>query len=227
MTQLGFLEMAGTSRAPETGEERGAWCTPRKFADAVGAFDVDPFTNPRSWIRARWTCMLERGDNGLVTGTEPGWFLGRECCGAEAGSRIETALTNKTFLATREAIFATQNSLRQATAKTRVWIQPDYGFVLEAIRHYGHTRFTALLRLDTSTQWFEELFERTQVIMVPRRERIEFEPPPGVKPSSNPFPHGLFYARADDVTPEIAALCYEWPIRRNLPPMYFTTEPSR
>jgi hypothetical protein len=103
-----------------------------------------------------------------------------------------------------------------ADADWKVWIQPDYGFVLEAIRHYGHTRFTALLRLDPSTQWFAELYELSEVIMVPKRDRIAFVPPPGVTASSNPFPHGIFYKRAEDVTDAVRALCYEWPATKGI-----------
>lgn len=47
--------------------------------------------------------------------------------------------------------------------------------------------------------------------MVPKRDRLEFVPPPGVKASSNPFPHGLYYRRAADVPAAIRALCYPWP----------------
>lgn len=83
--------------------------------------------------------------------------------------------------------------------------------MLEALAHYGHTRFVALLRLDTSTVWFQQLWDLVEVIMVPKRDRLEFVPPPGVKASSNPFPHGLFYKRAADVTPAIQELCYAWP----------------
>jgi hypothetical protein len=60
-----------------------------------------------------------------------------------------------------------------------------------------------------------------EVVMVPKQERIEFVPPPGVKASSNPFPHGLYYKRAEDVPAAIRALCYPWPT-----PLYpWTTDP--
>lgn len=86
----------------------------------------------------------------------------------------------------------------------RVFINPPYscaaGGVLEWVRAYAHTRFCFLVRLDFSTQWFDELYKLAMGIYVPRRERVQFEPPPGVEASSNPFPHGLVYARFADVS---------------------------
>jgi hypothetical protein len=181
--QASLGALGGIQLAPEVLEDqRGAWCTPLKYTAAVGTFDLDPFTNPRSTLVARHTCMLERGDDGfgLDRRSAPGAF------------------------------YVASEGYRTAAADWRVWIQPPYSIVLEALAHYGHTRFTALLRLDSSTAWFERLHELCEVIMVPRRDRLEFVPPPGVRASSNPYPHGLFYRRAADVTEEISALCYEW-----------------
>ncbi len=107
--------------------------------------------------------------------------------------------------------FTTEGGYGQATDETRVWIQPPYDIVLQALAHYGHTRFTALLRLDTSTLWFDQLWNLSEVIMVPKRDRLAFVPPPGVDASSNPFPHGLYYKRAVDVTDAVRDLCYPWP----------------
>jgi hypothetical protein len=58
-----------------------------------------------------------------------------------------------------------------------------------------------------------ELIERTHLILIPKGTRIQFEPPPGVpldKAMANQFPHALFYAREEDATPEIRALCFAW-----------------
>jgi hypothetical protein len=183
MSQLSLGPLGGVVLDPAClDEQRGAWCTPLKYTSSVGPFDLDPFTNPRSTLRARHTCMLERGDDGfgLDRRSAPGAFYV-----ASTGHHV-------------------------AVADWRVWIQPPYSIVLEALAHYGHTRFTALLRLDPSTEWFERLHALSEVIMVPRGDRIAFVPPPGVVASSNPFPHGIFYRRAADVTDAIAALCYEW-----------------
>jgi hypothetical protein len=210
VTQLQLNGCTGIVLPPDWEDGRGSWCTPKKYADLVGRFDLDPFTNARSHIRSPLACMLERGDDGLA--------------GPDAGQ-----------------FFCRQNGLMCADADWRVWIQPPYDIVLRALAHYGHTRFTALLRLDTSTVWFQLLFAGIteddlrnpeqlarltkalkgiqevrvcpplcEVVMVPRGERIEFDPPPGVKPSSNPFPHGFFYKREADVPDALRALCFEW-----------------
>lgn len=180
MTQLSLNGCTGIVLPPDFGDEqRGAWCTPKKYADVVGEFDLDPFTNERSHIKSALACMLERGDDGLAIG-DPGWF------------------------------YSNGNGMLQADEDWTVWIQPPYDIVLKAIRHYGHTRFTALLRLDPSTQWFEELYKLSEIILVPAGDRIEFDPPPGVKPSSNPFPHGFFYKREADVPDALRAMCFEW-----------------
>lgn len=96
----------------------------------------------------------------------------------------------------------------------RVWINPPYsaGQVIRWVRAYRHTRFVFLVRLDPSTEWFGEMYAASEALMVPRGKRIDFEPPPGVKASSNPFPHVLAYADRRDVTPAIEALCFQWRI---------------
>lgn len=192
--QLSLGALGGIQLAPDVlDEQRGAWCSPPEYTAAAGVFTLDPFTNPRSTLKAHWTCQLERGDDGfgLDARDTPGSFY----VNPEACSHDEAPCCG----------------YHVAGADWRVWIQPDYGFVMEALAHYGHTRFTALLRLDTSTEWFELLWSLSEVIMVPKRDRLEFVPPPGVKASSNPFPHGIAYKRAADVTDAIAALCYPWP----------------
>lgn len=184
MTQLSLSGCTGIVLPPDfNDEQRGAWCTPKKYAEAVGQFHLDPFSNYRSHIASDFACWLERGDDGFGVGApldKPGAFY--------VGSR----------------------GYQYASEDWRVWIQPDYEYVLEAIAHYKHTRFTALLRLDPSTQWFDELFAVSELILVPKGDRIEFDPPPGVKASSNPFPHGLFYRHAEDATAEIHNMCFEW-----------------
>lgn len=222
MTQLSLGALGGIQLAPDALEEqRGAWCSPEEYTKAAGVFDVDPFTNPRSTLVARFMCMLERSDDGFghviikkpprgeaATSAEPGKFYvnPREC--EDARDHDDEGLGGGDG---HPLWTCAKCGYRVADALTTVWIQPDYEFVLEALAHYGHTRFTALLRLDTSTVWFAQLWGLSEVIMVPKRDRLEFVPPPGVKPSSNPFPHGLYYKRAEDVTPAIAELCYPWP----------------
>lgn len=83
---------------------------------------------------------------------------------------------------------------------TVVYCNPPYsrGQVMRWVERYRHTRFLFLLRFDPSTQWFSELMPFVTHIWLPNR-RINFEPPPGVKASSNPFPHGLFMHNPDPV----------------------------
>ncbi|HUS27576.1 MAG TPA: hypothetical protein VMZ53_03685 [Kofleriaceae bacterium] len=218
MAQLSLGGLGGIVLAPDVLEEqRGAWCSPPEYTAAAterGPFDVDPFTNPRSTLEAQYKCMLERGDDGFgldrrdVPGTfyvKPSGIVQADCLKCYGGGRVLGNDLEPT------ACPACNNGYHVATERTRVWIQPPYDLVLEALAHYGHTRFVALLRLDTSTEWFEQLWNLSEVIMVPKRDRLEFVPPPGVKASSNPFPHGLYYKRAEDVPNAIRALCYPWP----------------
>src|SRR5690606_30225668 len=105
---------------------------------------------------------LEDGDDGLVDQYGPGAFV-------YGGVNCATLPSARTF------------------------INPPYsrGAVVRWIRHWRHTRFCFLLRWDPSTRWFEELLPHCTHVWFPPR-RINFEPPPGVKSSSNPFPHALY-----------------------------------
>lgn len=49
---------------------RDGWCTPRKITKRLPVVDLDPCSNPRSTVRAKQTCMLERGQNGLLVSWE-------------------------------------------------------------------------------------------------------------------------------------------------------------
>lgn len=94
----------------------------------------------------------------------------------------------------------------------RVFINPPYSDVPPWVAAYKHTRFCFLLKLDTSTRWFAELYAATALILIPRR-RVNFEPPPGVPPDkavAQQFPHALFYAHAEDATDAIRGLCWAW-----------------
>lgn len=76
----------------------------------------------------------------------------------------------------------------------RVFINPPYsrGQVARWVAHYKHTDFCFLLRWDPSTAWFRELMDVTNYVWFASR-RINFEPPPGIASSSNPFPHALYF----------------------------------
>lgn len=166
-------------------KERGGWCTPKALAIAVGPWDVDPFSNPRSHVLAADRCMLENSGDGFGDGSGPGSYR----------------------VANRAAEYA--------GPETRVWLQPPYerGFVRDVVDHYKHARFCALLRWSPDVEWFQRLWPRVSVVAFPIGARIEFEPPPGVDPDTAdgaPFPHALLYADERDVTDEVRALCIVW-----------------
>jgi len=171
---------------------RGTWCTSKDWAIAVGAWDLDPFSNPRSHILSAARCMLEDGGDAFGGG-EPGEHPGFYLTGNGHGAQPMTG---------------------QADELTRVWIQPPYELVAAAIAHYGHTRFCALLRWSPDVKaWFPELWRRTAVVCHPFGERMEFEPPPGIDKSGDmPFPHALYYAHEADLTDEVRARCIVWRI---------------
>jgi hypothetical protein len=88
---------------------------------------------------------------------------------------------------------------QRVTADWRVWLQPPYELVAQALDHYGHTQFCALLRFDPRTRWFARLYRMVELVCVLRK--CEFEPPPEItEHNANPFPHALYYARATDAT---------------------------
>lgn len=188
---------------------RGAWCTPKKWAERVGEWDLDPFSNPRSHIVSKASCQLERRDNGLFVPQTPGSYW--VAPGADATSEHDAVI------AAVEAMERGELEMSIARSSTRVFIQPPYDIVLEAIAHYGHTRFCALLRFDPSTDWFAALWALTDVVAIPFGERLDFEPPPGIDSSSNPYPHAFFYASERDVTDEIRKHCIVLRVERSRP----------
>jgi hypothetical protein len=97
----------------------------------------------------------------------------------------------------------------QADERTRVFLQPPYSIVLRAFEHYRHTRWVALLRFDPSTKWFRTMYREAALICVPRR-RVNFEPPPGVRSSSNTIPHALYYRHAEDAPEAVLRSCISW-----------------
>lgn len=77
----------------------------------------------------------------------------------------------------------------------KVFVNPPYsrGQVSRWVDRYAdHWDATFLLRWDPSTAWFRSLMRRVGFVFFPK-DRIEFEPPPGVAASSNPFPHALYF----------------------------------
>ena len=183
-----MIELAPRKRRNVRGKSgekaRGSFCTPKPVAEAIGPFDLDPFSNPYSHIIATRACMLEDGGDGFGGG--------RKGVGAyKVGGRFPL--------------------YGEATADTTTFIQPDYSFVLRALEHYEHTRFVALLRLDPRVTWFRRLFQRVEAIRV--FWDIQFDPPQGVQvdgKGTNSFPHALFYKCADDVTDAVLRMTFGW-----------------
>lgn len=167
--------------------ERGTWCTPKHIAIAIGPVDHDPFSNPRAHILAATHCMLEDGGDGFGDG-QPGEHPGHYLLGSAHGSRSGVA-----------------------GADDRVFLQPRYDDVLNAIAHYEHTRMIALLRFAPDVAWFRRLWLSIEVCAI-FRDRVDFEPPPGIaKPeSSSPYPHALYYRDHRDVTDAVRELCLIW-----------------
>jgi hypothetical protein len=79
-----------------------------------------------------------------------------------------------------------------------VFVNPPYGpgEVVKWVRHHRHTRFIFLLRWDPSTEWFAELHPACTHVWFPDR-RIDFDPPPHIESSTNPFPHALYMRDPD------------------------------
>jgi len=174
---------------------RGTWCTPKAIAVAVGPWDLDPFSNPRSHVMAVHRCQLEDSGDGFGDGSGPGSYR----------------------VANRDAEYA--------GPETRVWIQPDYQMVDDAIAHYEHTRFCALLRWSPDVKgWFARLWPRVAVVAFPRGERVAFEPPPGIedKGAGSPHSHALYYADERDVTDEVRAMCIVWRVDHTSDPATVT-----
>lgn len=61
--------LSGNVRGNSRDPNRGTWCTPKAIADAVGPFDLDPFSNPRSHIVTSACSELEDGGDGFGDGT--------------------------------------------------------------------------------------------------------------------------------------------------------------
>jgi len=165
---------------------RGAWCTPKHVADAIGPVGLDPFSNPYSHIDAEVACMLEDGGDGLLDLKTPGTWR----CGS-----------------TRVIGCADENTV--------TYIQPRYDAVQKAIAHYGHTRFIALLRFDPRVDWFKRLYRLSALVCVFWKIEFEPPPGSGVTGGGNSFPHALFYRDASDVTDDVLRLCIAWKTRKH------------
>jgi hypothetical protein len=154
------------------GAGRDSWCTPEWLADVVSGeyeIDLDPCSNERSLILAKQAVTLKHDSTGIADPARPGTY------------RVDGAV-------------------RAAGTLARVFINPPYSrnAVAQWVRHYGHTDFIFLLRWAPDTTWFGELWPKCWGAWFPKKcevnpsGRINFEAPPGVDTSSNPFPHALY-----------------------------------
>lgn len=173
LMQLGEVtKVEKVNPAGGSGEKQGrdGWCTPAWIAKLLGWVNMDPCGNSRSHIEAGRVLTLENGDNGLAEGS-PGTFT------------------------TGKLGYHGEGTFRAPPTWT-VFVNPPYGGgqVIRWVRHWCNTRFIFLLRWDPSTRWFAELIGNCTHVWFPTT-RINFEPPPGVNSSSNPFPHALYLRR--------------------------------
>lgn len=153
---------------PISKQLRQRWTSPQWISDLIGERDLDPCSNPRSKVVAHIRLMLEQGDDGLREDLGPGGFH-------------EANNPTKGYVESR------------AKEDWETFINPPHGpgQVLRWVRHYRHTRFIYLLRWDPSTDWFAELHPHCTHIWHPAR-RVNYDPPPRIKPSSNAYPHALY-----------------------------------
>ncbi len=156
-----------------TEEGRDGACTPRWLAEVIGEVGLDPCSNSRSHIQAMWKVRSDLGGDGLG-GTLRGTFI----WAGIVPPRLQV----------------------KATSKWRVFVNCPYarGQVIRWVRHYRGTNFIFLLRWAPDTEWYAELWPWCWGAWFPRKcavnpsGRINFDPPPGVEFSSNPFPHALY-----------------------------------
>ena len=176
------------------GEARGTWCTPEWLAELIGQVHLDPCSNARSHMTAALKLSLELGDDGLDIGEggPGGWRM------AVAGGISDPA----DFVHSH------------ADDKTITYINPPFtrGEVIKWVEHYKHTRFIFCLRWAPDTRWFKTLIAECDYVWFPGK-RIQFEPPPGVVASNNPFPHALYLRDpAADLLARLSATGYLLPV---------------
>lgn len=80
------------------------------------------------------------------------------------------------------------------TGGGHVFVNPPYshGQVIRAVRRWMYADTCFLLRWDPSTAAFRELTRTAEWAWFPD-DRLQFEPPPGIEFSSNPFPHACIF----------------------------------
>lgn len=172
---------------------------PRELAEEAGIPQPEVEIDRDTWCTPRW-----------ITEAIGQWDL--DPCGNER-SHVQAARTFDLEARGEDGLVLAAGVSRKA----RVYLNPPYSAVMPWVQAYKHTRFCFLLKFDPSTKWFAELVAASEVVLLPRGTRIQFEPPEGVPPEkavANQFPHALFFAREADATEAIREACFPpWRIR--------------
>lgn len=185
-------------------EGRDSACTPKWLADLIGKVDMDVATNDRAHIQASIKLVYDRGDDGLY--------------GHDLGDYGHYKIRHPDGHNTEHTVGLTW----------KVFCNPPYarGQVIKWVKHWRSTRFIFLLRWDPSTEWFAELIPHCTHVWFPGK-RINFEPPPGVKFSSNPFPHALYLRDPDQaLLDRLSESGYLFPVDQQLLDFYVAGDNS-
>jgi hypothetical protein len=207
---------------PEQAEPSG-FMQPHENPDRDVKPENDPIDRAVAGLQADVDAMLESADDPVID--RDTWCTPPELTTAIGEFELDPCSNERSTVSARTTMDITRGVDGLAHAEDvepdwRVFLNPPYSDVAPWIAAYAHTRFCFLLKLDTSTRWFADLYALTQLILIPRK-RVQFDPPPGVPPEkahAQQFPHALFYARAEDATPEIRALCWAWRIEHDTSP---------
>ena len=147
-------------KCPEAKKLRDSWRTPKWLCDLLPEVDLDPASNQLSHVRARRSCCLERGEDGLRVPWNGSVFLN-----------------------------GPYSYMLPWVDKARKWMGS------------GMDRFLCLVKVDPPTRWWKMLTARHyghRVHMWLFDKRLQHEPPPRIRPSTNNFPSALVEWRAHD-----------------------------
>lgn len=149
--------------------ERDGWCTPQPIVDFIceiwpGGVDFDPCSNERSLIAAR----IELYEADDIPPDRRQW----------------------------SPYLTTLAKLDRGLGPLRLWCNPPYSDILPWATAVADTAIDVdammLVPLDPTTKWWRVLKESSDLLILPRK-RVHFDPPPGIKKSSNPKPSAIFY----------------------------------
>lgn len=150
--------------------ERDGWCTPQPIVDFIceiwpGGVDFDPCSNEHSLIAAR--IELYEADD---------------------------IPPDRRLWAPYLADLSAHNGLGHVPL--RLWCNPPYSDILPWATAVADAAIDVdammLVPLDPTTRWWRVLKESSDLLILPHK-RVNFDPPPGVKKSSNRVPSAIFY----------------------------------